>query len=110
MIQLKGNENLKEYYNLYQSLHRFYRTKGYGRAKKALEKIISRALECPIKALNTVAETLTQWKEEILNYFNTRLTNGKTEGFNNLAKLLQRRAFGYKEFENYRLRLLNTCW
>ena len=26
-----------------------------------------------------------------------------------IAKLIQRRAFGYKSFENYRLRLLNAC-
>ncbi|MEO7162367.1 MAG: transposase [Bdellovibrionia bacterium] len=32
-----------------------------------------------------------------------------TEGFNNLAKLVQRRAFGYRNFNNYRLRLLNAC-
>ena len=49
-----------------------------------------------------------KWREEILNYFKTKLTNAKTEGFNNLAKLYQKRAFGYKNFENYRLRLLNA--
>ena len=52
--------------------------------------------------------TLMKWKEEILNYFKTKLTNARTEGFNNLAKLYQKRAFGYKNFENYRLRLLNA--
>ena len=45
-----------------------------------------------LRTLNTVATTLTQWKNEILNYFNTGLTNDKTEGFNTLAKTLQRRA------------------
>ncbi|MDX9732366.1 MAG: transposase, partial [Bdellovibrionales bacterium] len=33
--------------------------------------------------------------------------NGRTEGFNGLAKLLQKRAFGFKSFKNYRLRLLS---
>lgn len=109
LIQGKGNEKLKEYYNVLQALHRFYRMKGYRAAKKALEKIIAKAAASHLKPLKTLSETLSKWKEYILNYFTTGLTNGKTEGFNNLAKLLQRRAFGFKNFENYRLRLLNAC-
>lgn len=110
MINLKGNENLKEYYNVYQSLHRFYKTRGYKRAKKKLQKIIATASESKIKPIKTLGETLTKWKEEILNYFSTKLTNAKTEGYNGLAKLLQRRAFGFKNFSNYRLRLLHAGW
>lgn len=109
MIQGQGNENLKEYYNTYQALHRFYGIKKPSAARKALEKIIHRASQSLIKPIKTLSKTLTKWKEFILNYFTTKLTNGKTEGFNNLAKLLQRRAFGFKNFENYRLRLLNAC-
>jgi transposase len=109
MIQLKGNENLKEYYNFYQSLHRFYKTKGHKNAKKKLEKIILAASGSKIKPIQTLSLTLTKWKEEILNYFTTKLTNAKTEGYNNLAKLVQRRSFGFKNFENYRLRLLHAC-
>ena len=41
-----------------------------------------------------------------VNYFKNRITNARTEGFNNVAKLLQKRAFGYRNFGNYRLRLL----
>jgi len=44
-----------------------------------------------------------------LAYFRTRSTNGMTEGFNGKAKLVKRRAYGYKSFTNYRLRLLNAC-
>ncbi|MCX6116758.1 MAG: transposase, partial [Proteobacteria bacterium] len=31
------------------------------------------------------------------------------EGYNNVAKLIKKRAYGYRSFENYRLRLLNAC-
>ena len=37
------------------------------------------------------------------------LTNGRTEGFNNKAKVVKKRAYGYRSFRNYRLRLLNAC-
>jgi transposase len=53
--------------------------------------------------------TLVRWRCEILAYFLCRLTNARTEGFNGKAKLVIRRAHGYKSFANYRLRLLNAC-
>jgi transposase len=109
MINLKGNETLKEYYNFHQRLHRLYNTRGYARAGKKMDKLIELASQSKLKPIKTLSETLTKWKSEILNYFTTKLTNARTEGFNNLAKLVQRRAFGYKNFENYRLRLLYAC-
>jgi transposase len=109
MIQLKGNENLKEYYNFHQMLHRLYSTRGYQKAEVKIDKLIERAAVSHLKPIKTLSETLKKWKLEILNYFTTKLTNARTEGFNNLAKLVQRRAFGYKNFENYRLRLLYAC-
>lgn len=50
-----------------------------------------------------------RWRKEILNYFRTNITNGKTEGYNRKAKLIQRKAYGYRNFENYRLRLIYDC-
>jgi transposase len=63
-----------------------------------------------LKELNTLAKTLHKWAEMILNYFQHRLTNGRTEGFNNKAKLVKRRAYGYRNFENYRRRVLCACF
>ena len=109
MINFKGNETLKEYYNFHQRLHGLYNTRGHGRAERKMDKLIELASKSNLKPIKTLSETLTKWKVEILNYFTTELTNARTEGFNNLAKLVQRRAFGYKNFENYRLRLLYAC-
>jgi len=41
-----------------------------------------------------------RWQEEILNYFTYRVTQGFVEGKNNLAKVLERRAFGYRNVDN----------
>ena len=35
--------------------------------------------------------------------------NGITEGFRRKMKLIQRRAYGFRNFENYRLRVLIEC-
>ena len=54
-----------------------------------------------LKEIQTLRRTLLKWREEILNYFTTRLTNARTEGFNNKAKVVKRRAYGYKSFETH---------
>lgn len=59
--------------------------------------------------IQTLRRTLLRWRREVLAYFFARITNGRTEGFNNKAKLVKRRAYGYRSFTNYRLRLLNAC-
>ncbi len=35
--------------------------------------------------------------------------NGITEGFHRKMKLIQRRAYGFRSFENYRLRVIAQC-
>ncbi|MBI3555464.1 MAG: transposase [Deltaproteobacteria bacterium] len=52
---------------------------------------------------------MTKWRVEILNYFLSRITNARTEGFNNKAKVVKRRAYGYRSFRNYRLKVLTAC-
>ena len=62
-----------------------------------------------LKEIKRLRKTLMKWRQEILNYFRTGVTNARTEGFNNIAKLLQRNAFGFKSFKNYRLKVLNVA-
>ena len=59
--------------------------------------------------IKRLRRTLSKWKNEVLNYFRKRLTNARTEGFNNVCKLVQKQAYGYKSFLNYELRVLNAC-
>lgn len=106
---LEKHPELQELYRYKERLHKFYRTRGYYRAHLALRQMCDEMACSPIEEIKTLRRTLLKWREEILNYFLTGLTNGRTEGYNNLAKLVQKRAFGYKSFRNYRLRLLSAC-
>lgn len=106
---LTPHPELKEIYLAKERLHCFYRTRGYRKASDALTQFTDGLAKTQIPELKTLRKTLMKWREEILAYFFTGLTNGKTEGYNNLAKLIQRRGFGYRSFTNYRLRLLNAC-
>jgi transposase len=53
--------------------------------------------------------TLHHWWEVILNYFLARLNSGFVEGLNNKLKLIKRRAFGFRNFTHFRLRVLSAC-
>jgi len=46
----------------------------------------------PLPEIRTLRRTLMRWRTEILAYFSSGLTNGMTEGFNNKAKVVKRRA------------------
>lgn len=106
---LEKYPEMQELYRWKERLHKFYRTRGYHRAHLALRQMCDEMALSLLPEIKTLRRTLLKWREEILNYFLTGLTNGRTEGYNNLAKLVQKRAFGYKSFRNYRLRLLAAC-
>ena len=52
--------------------------------------------------------TIRRWIGEIIAYFDERTTQGVVEGINNKLKLIKRRAYGFRNFENFRLRSFLT--
>jgi transposase len=57
----------------------------------------------------TLAKTLSDWTHEIVRMWRFTRNNGITEGFHRKMKLIQRRAYGIKSFDNYRLRVIAQC-
>jgi len=53
-----------------------------------------------------VLKTTEQWKEEIWTGIETGYNNGFTEGCNNTIKVLKRVCYGFRNFENFRRRIL----
>lgn len=56
-----------------------------------------------------LAQTLTRWLSPIMRMWRFTKNNAITEGFHRKMKLIQRRAYGYRNFQNYRLRVLVEC-
>jgi transposase len=50
--------------------------------------------------------TIIRWFDEIIAYFDNRTTSGVVEGINNKLKLIKRSAYGFRNFDNYRIRCL----
>ena len=75
-----------------------------------LEKIYQ-LRKTPFAPLRTLGKTLHNWREEVARMFRFTRNNGITEGFHRKMKLIQRRAYGFRNFENYRLRVrVLRCW
>jgi transposase len=106
---LANKPALRELWAVKEAINRFYRIRGHGRARRALTALTDTMALSRLPEVLTLRTTLLRWRREVLAYFLCRLTNARTEGFNGKAKLVIRRAYGYKSFANYRLRLLNAC-
>jgi transposase len=50
--------------------------------------------------------TIIRWFDEIIAYFDNGTTSGVVEGINNKLKLIKRSAYGFRNFENFRVRCL----
>jgi transposase len=60
---------------------------------------------CPPE-VNSLGRTLTRWLEEIVAWHGTGISNGPTEGANNLIERIKRIGFGLRNFATYRIRVL----
>ena len=56
--------------------------------------------------VKSLGRTLVRWKSQIIAWHESHITNAATEGINNLVKRIKRIAFGFTNFENYRIRSL----
>ncbi len=59
--------------------------------------------------LASLAKTLHTWREPLAAMWRFTKNNGITEGFHRKMKLIQRRAYGFRNFQNYRLRVIAQC-
>lgn len=106
---LNNHDKLNELYRWKEKLFEFYRIKGFSRAVRSFNKLLEAMSRSQLEEIQRLLRTFKRWKNEILLYFEKGYTNGFTERMNGTGKLVQRRAFGYKSFKNYRLRTLSAC-
>ncbi|XHR30061.1 MAG: ISL3 family transposase [Chthoniobacteraceae bacterium] len=70
---------------------------------------IDRLTTSRFEPLITLANTLRSWAEPIACMWRFTRNNGITEGFHRKMKLIQRRAYGFRNFRNYQIRVLAAC-
>lgn len=87
-----------------------------GKNKSACRKFVKDLLEkieilrtTPFRPLQALSRSLKAWLNPIGRMFRYDRSNGVVEGFHRKMKLIQRRAYGFRNFENYRMRVKVLC-
>ena len=94
-------------YRVKERVREFYRTDDPHQAEALLEDLMQRCLLRTMPPeIQKFGRTLKKWFDKITNFHLTRLSNGPTESINNLIKRIKRIGFGFRNFENYRIRAL----
>jgi len=65
--------------------------------------------QSPFPSMQTLGKTFKKWLNPIAQMFRYYKSNGVVEGYHRKMKLIQRRAYGFRNFENYRLRVKVLC-
>ena len=90
-----------------QQLRAAYRHERLPEGRKIAERVLESFPTCPVPEIARLGRTLKQWHEAFLAYFDTgRSSNGGTEAVNGLIELHRRIARGFRNRDNYRLRML----
>ena len=111
---LDQNPVIKALYDFKQYLMRTVRVRVY--SKHEARTLIPDFLNCiallkesPFKHMKTLGATLESWQEEVVRMWRFSKTNSITEGLHNRMEEIIRRAYGFRNFENFRLRVKHYC-
>jgi len=93
-----------------EALRRIFEDKRITTAAAGMEQLrrwSEQGKQLGLYAVNHFNKTLGAWMEEISNYFVSRSSNGRTEGFNRGLRAILWRACGMRNFSHFRLRVLH---
>ena len=95
-------------WNLKESLREWYKSSSRAEAEVSLCHWEGSVRKSGLKEFGAGLPMFRNWRNEILNYFDHRVTNGFVEGKNNRIKVIKRMAYGYRNIDNLRRRILLT--
>jgi transposase len=103
---LKLNTPLTIAYYLKEDLRQIWQQASKAEARRVLEDWIRRANASGVRMLQAFARTLEDHREGILAYYDYRISTGPLEGINNKIKTMKRQAYGFRDHEFFKLKIL----
>ena len=100
------NKPLATAYYLKDDLRRFWDQPGKAFATTFLDGWIRRARASGIKILQQMAKTLAAHRTGLLAYYDVMISSGPMEGTNNKIKTMKRQAYGFRDMEFFKLKIL----
>ena len=104
---LRMNQPLATVYYMKEDLRQIWGQPDKATAARVLDDWIRRAEASCIKVLQKFAATLAMHRTGILAYYDCRISTGPLEGTNNKIKTMQRQAYGFRDQEFFKLRILS---
>jgi len=103
------NKTLYEAYILKEQALNIFDRRQRNVALRKLENWKKNVHESKIKEFQKLLKTLEHYWYGIENYFTHRVTNVASEGYNNKINIIKRRAYGFKDIEYFKLKILQSC-
>jgi transposase len=103
---LNLNAPLFTAYYMKEQLRQLWEQPDKRTARAFLKDWIALAQASGISMLIKFAKTLALYREGILNYYSYRISTGPLEGTNNKIKTMQRQAYGFRDHEFFKLKIL----
>ena len=91
---------------LKEQLRLFWEQSDKKSAKKHLEQWCDFAWDSGIKVLVEMANTLSRHSFGLLNWYDYPISTGPLEGTNNKIKTMKRQAYGYRDMEFFKLKIM----
>ena len=105
-ILINYSEELRRVYNEKEELLDIIHCGEKYMAVDKLNKWVKDNLESNYEVLQKCSKTYSNWIQEIRNSLLVPYSNGVMEGYNNKIKVLKRVAFGFRNFQNFKARIL----
>ena len=102
---LRLNRPLAMAYYMKEDLRQICLQSDKATARRVLNDWVRRAEASGIKMLQKFAITLSMHREGILAYYDCPISTGPLEGTNTKIKALQRQAYGFRDFEFFKLKI-----
>jgi transposase len=103
---LQLNQPLATAYYMKEDLRRLWKQRDKTAAEKFLQDWTSRAKVSGIQMLKKFANTLLAHRSGILAYYDFPISTGPLEGTNNKIKTMKRQAYGFRDMDFFKLRIL----
>src|ERR1700722_13984206 len=100
------NKPLATAYYMKEDLRRFWEQPGKRFATTFLDGWIRRAEASGVKILQQMGKTLAAHRSGLLAYYDAMITSGPMEGTNNKIKTMKRQAYGFRDQEFFKLKIL----
>lgn len=104
---LNLNKPLATAYYLKEDLTQLWSYPNKKSAMQFLEKWCQRARESNITILLKLANTIARARTGLLAWYDHPISTGPLEGLNNKIKVLKRKAYGYRDLDYFKLKILD---